>query len=473
MSDYKPSSWHYTTNEKNERIYDDHILNIIQENLITLSGFIDDVNTDARINILYVQNNVNAKTIKDPTVQVIGMFVSKIIEGLGVVFTAGTAAAIISTIVCKIISGIVTVLTSSTSKDSYNEIQNAANDLRDAFDKTCKWIKLTIAKWLDNLEANWLTEIQCEGNKYPSLRGIVRLCDMAMGGDAKYFPKKETEDYILCRDSLNKASTYEAAAQFIPLRWRIRRHRAFPHDGISNLLCGWTAEWYKVYSRSTWDSWRNSGEFPDAIPRNLAGDIEGPYEYIEKGDSSDTQIFNSWGSHFEYYKWSDGENHGKMGGSRWLGVSGRNAFVTTPELNIVSGLAFFDLIDDILNKKFNGYGDWSSKNSLPDEPSYYLWYKTKRPNESIEIINDKRLWTFMGNSACIDWIYDSNSIFTWGRAYRGITLHHYTLVDQDGNYAPAEFCKWLFIDNGHGKVVNANAVAMMKDVYHDWGLSFE
>ena len=79
----------------------------------------------------------------------------------------------------------------------------------------------------------------------------------------------------------------------------------------------------------------------------------------------------------------------------------------------------------------------------------------------------------MGNEACQDWIYDSNSIFTWGRAYRGITLHHYTLIDENGNYAPKEFCNWLFKDNGHGKIVNENGVTEIGDVYHNWSFRFE
>ena len=472
--DYTPSSWHYTTNEKNERIYDDHILNIIQENLITLSDFIDDVNTDAKINILYVQNNVNAKTVKNPTVQIIGMFISKIVEGLGVIFTAGTAAAIVTTIVCKILSGVITQLTSPTSKDSYNDIQNAVNDLRDSFDKTCKWIKLTIAKWLDNLQDNWLTKIYCEGNKYPELKGFVRLVDLANEGNAEYFPKRESAQYILCRDVLSKSSTYESASLLIPLKWRIRKHRAFPPDGVSNLLCGWQATFYKVYNRSTWDKWRSSPDFPH-IPGNLAGDIEGPLEYIEMGDDSHVQRIMAWSEIFTDYRWSEGDkyNDSKMyDGTRWMGFSGRNNPQIEENGNISKGTSFLDLIEDILNGKYISSGQWFDKNSLPNEPSYYLWYKTKRKYEP-EIINDRRVWTLMGNEACQDWVYDSNSIFTWGRAYRGITLNHYTLVDENGGYAPAEFCKWLFIDNGHGKTVNENAVATMEDVYHKWGLSFE
>lgn len=121
---------------------------------------------------------------------------------------------------------------------------------------------------------------------------------------------------------------------------------------------------------------------------------------------------------------------------------------------------------------FVSYGEWEASNSLPKEPSYYLWYKTKRPGEC-EIINDRRVWTLMGNRSTQDWVYDSNSIFTWGRAYRGITLNHYTLVDENGNYAPSDLCKFLFIDNGHGKIINPDGICQVGDFYHNWGFSFE
>jgi hypothetical protein len=75
---YTPSSWKYTLNEKNEKVYDDHILNIVQENLLTISKFIDDFRQDARYDITIVQDNLNAKTVHNPTVSIIGFFASKL-----------------------------------------------------------------------------------------------------------------------------------------------------------------------------------------------------------------------------------------------------------------------------------------------------------------------------------------------------------------------------------------------------------
>ena len=470
---YKPTTWHYVLDEKGDRIYDDHLLNVVQENLKTISAIIDDLRTDANINILFVENWANCKTVKDPTAQTIALFTSKIIEGLGVIFPAGTPEAIIATIACKIVSGLITHFANPASKDSYNQLQAVASDLKLSVDKHCFLIQEKLAYWLEDLSVEWENTITCPGSKHPEFAGIVTLSDMAVD---KFLPKKGSSQYVYCREKLNDFSTYEAAAALIPVRWKIRRHRAFPHDEVSNFLCGWQVEFYKVYSRGAWDKWKNSSDFPK-IPSNMSDDIEGPYEHIEYGDNAHAQRFMSWYQAYRDYSWSDGskfDESRQWSGSRWMGFSGKNdhKIDENDHSNLTQGTSFLDLIDDILNGVYNAYGDWQAKNSLPNEPSYYLWYKTKKKNEP-EIINDRRVWTLMGNEACQDWVYDSNSIFTWGRAYRGITLHHYTMVDENGNYAPREFCKWLFKDNGHGKTVNENGVAEIGDVYHNWGLSFE
>lgn len=470
---YTPTTWHYVVDEKGDRVYDDHILNVVQQNLLTLSTLIDDIRTDANTNILFVQNWANCKTVKDATAQTISLFASKIIEGLGVIFTAGTPAAIIATIACKLVSALITHFANPQSKDTYNQLQSVASDLKLSIDKHCFLIQEKIALWLGDLKLEWNTELECLGAKHPEFIGPVKLSDLATDN---FLPKRGSTDYVFCREKMNDFSTYEAAAALIPVRWRIRKHRAFPSDGISNYLCGWQVEFYKVYNRSTWDSWKNSSDFPK-IPGNLSGDIEGPYEYIEMGDNAHAQRFMSWYEAFRDYSWSDGSKYNESkpwSGTRWMGFSGRNDYHIDEDdhSNLTKGTSFLDLIDDILNGVYNAYGDWNAKNSIPNEPSYYLWYKTKRKNEP-EIINDRRVWTLMGNEACQDWVYDSYDIFHWGRAYKGITLNHYTLVDENSNYAPKEFCSWLFKDNGHGKITNEDGVAEIGDVYHNWGLSFE
>ena len=469
---YQPQTWNWTLNSQGQRVYQDPTLNIVQENLITISKFIDDFRDDARYAITIVQDNVDSKTFKDPTPSVIGMFVSKIIEGLGVIFPSGTAAAIITTITCKIISGIVTTLTSDKSTDVWNKILQASNDLRDALEEVCFGVQLQLGKWLDDMQSNWLIEIDCDGNKYPQFKGKVKLADFADTTD--YFPKPASSDYITIRHKLSLCSKYESAQILLPVRWKIRVHRGFPGDGVSNFVKGWTVAFYKVRDHSTWDKWKGSSQFPE-IPDSLKADIEGPYEYTEKGDHSDKQRIFGWFEQFKDYPWSTDQelrDSRQWEGTRWMGISGDSKFEIENNTNLKSGTSFTDCVSDILSGYYSGW-EQDTKNCLPKTPSYYMWYKTKRKNEGVEIINDRRVWTLMGNDSCQDWTYDSYDIFHWGRAYRGITFNHWTLVDQDGNYSQEVLCKFLFQDNGHGDIKNNEAIATMQDVYHNWGLSFE
>ena len=50
---YKPTpDFGFTKNEAGDKVYKDHILNIVQENLKTMYQLIDDVVADAKTNIL-------------------------------------------------------------------------------------------------------------------------------------------------------------------------------------------------------------------------------------------------------------------------------------------------------------------------------------------------------------------------------------------------------------------------------------
>ena len=234
---YEPKSWKFNTSESGDKVYEDHILNVVQENLKTLYTLIDDVSTDARINILYVQNNVNTKTVKDSTAQTAGMFLSKIIEGLGVVFTAGTPAAIIATISCKIISGIITKLCEPSSEDTYNKIQSKANDLREMVDEICEQTQLVITSCLEDMKGQWNLEYDCQGLKFTDFKGKVKLSDLA-GTNEKTFtdflPKKPSTEYVHARKALSTDTTYESAKSLLPVKWKIKKQKGFPSEGIGN-----------------------------------------------------------------------------------------------------------------------------------------------------------------------------------------------------------------------------------------------
>ena len=467
---YTPTSWKFDKSESGDKVYKDHVLNIVQENLKTMYQLVDDVSSDAKTNILYVQGMVNTKTVRDSTAEAAGFWFSKIIEGLGVVFKAGTPAAIIATIACKVISGIATKVTTPENKDSYNAVQSKANDLKDMIDEMGTQIQLELTKCLEDLEHMWTYEYKTPGAKLPELRGISRIADMAGSQEdpiKDFLPKKPSTEYTLLRRDLNKASTYEAAASLFPVKWRIRDHRGFPSDGISNFIKGWRVAYYKVYSRNKWNDWSGCAEFP-SIPGWLRGDVEGPHLEMERSQrGSEWQRFLGYSGYCKDYHWSDKQDN------RWMHWSGDRDPKISDRLDILEGMSFLDLIQDILDGRYFGYGQWSEEDGLPNKPSYFLWYRTKKPGENIEIINDKREYTLLDMNCAIDWEYDSYDIFHWGRAYRGIRLHHYYLVDENGGHASAELCHWLFKDNGHGKTLNENGVAEMIDVYHHWGIPKE
>jgi hypothetical protein len=428
MEKYKPETWEFTINKENGRkIYKDDILNKVQQNLYTLFDLIDSVRVDCNTELLYVQNNINTKTVKDPTVKIVAFFASKVIEGLGVIFTAGTAAAIVSTILFKLTSGLITHLCNPESKDSYNKIQGKVNDIKLAMDEIFKQTQLQITKIVENLESQWNVEFKVSINSDE----VITTSELS---NCDFFPLKESSDFVYARESLVKNCVYIMTKELLPVKWRVKKQRAFPTDGFANILCGWQVEYYKVYNRETWNKWRSRKDFPN-IPNDLKGDIEGPY-------TPDEQVFMAWSQSSKDYKKSDSME------SRWMNWSGRNKKI---EINndIIKGTSFLDLIQDILSGEYFSSGEFSYESGFPDYHSYFLWYKTKRSNENIEVINDKRHWTLIGNDACNDWVYDSNSIFTWGRAYRGITLHHYYLIDENGGHASEELCNWLFKDNGH------------------------
>lgn len=437
---YQPSTWEYVINkETGHKNYKDDRLNIVQQNLYTLFDLIDAVRIDSNIELLYIQNTLNTKTVKNPTVQIIGLFASKIIEGLGVVFTAGQPPAIIATILSKLVSATITHVCDPQSHDSYNMIQGKVNDIKLAMDEIFLQIELEISKSIENLEHDWDKDLQV------SLSSDEKIKLSELGNFDFFFPEKPSTDFILARKYLVKHAVYILTKELLPVKWKIKRQRAFPSDGVSNFLCGWQVEFYKVRSRNTWDKWRKYSRFPE-IPNDIKDDVEGPYEYIEFGDDSTIQRFMGYGQNFTDYTQSKKVVDGS---SKWMGWGGSNPPMKNKNNDIIKGTSFLDLIQDILRGKYFGSGQFSYDSGFPDYPSYFLWYKTKKQGEDKSIINDKRYWTLMGNNSCTDWVYDSNSIFTWGRAYRGIKLNHYYLVDENDNHASDELCKWLFKDSGH------------------------
>lgn len=486
---YQPSTWDFDINESGKKVYKDHLLNIVQENLFTMYNLIDDVRIYSNIDLLNAQTNINAKTVADPTTETIGLIASKLLESIGVFWAAGTPAGIIATIVGKLASAAVTLACKNADKDDSNAIQQAVNDIRECMNAIYNELENRITHWIANMKDEWNVVYHCDGSGISDMKGDVKLSDMAECD--WYFPQKGmSDDYVSARNFLQKKSLYLIAKELLPTRWKIKEcYRAFPSSQFGDLLCGWQVEWYKVRGKGTWDSWTNNSQFP-SIPGNLNGDIEGPFDDIEKGSNYNNDprggvYYFQWWRDWDEDRWHTQPNYpwsrrneveSVCSKSRWMNWGGRYCTENNPEAksgdnnspvikngDIIKGTPFLDFVEDILNGKY-----FSSR--FPNEPSYFLFYETKRPNENVTITNDKREWTLIGNDSCKDWIYDSNNIFTWGRAYRGIKLRHYYLVDQNENYAPKVLCDWLFTDNGHGKITNSNSIAGKIEVFKDWGL---
>jgi hypothetical protein len=466
---YTPINWHYSINEQGDKIYDDHRLNVVLTNLKTVHELISQVKSDSDVNLLYVQNNVGSHTILDPTVQTLGWIASKIVESLSMAFPAGTPSAVIATIFAKLLSGIVQGVTTNKETDQYNKILGKVNDIRDFMTQIFDFLKADLTEGIDDLQGHWNKVYECPGALLPDIKGKITLSEL--GDYDQFFPKNGSTDFDTLRDKLDTFCNYTFTQKLLPIKWKIKRQKAFPGDGISNLIKGWNTERYKVYNHNTWDRWRNSPNFPE-IPSDLRDDIEGPF--FDVGDEWDNgvnkQELFSWGEVFRYYPWST--YPGVNNDNKWTYWSGKHNPTYDENGNIKQGLSFLDALQDIKDGIFYGPGQWSLEDGFPNHPSYLCWYKVRNSVDRQEHVNDRRPTTLLDKNCAIDWVYDSNSIFTWGRAYRGITLNHYYLVDSDGGHASQELCDWLFKDDGFGNIVKSRAIAEKVDVYHNWGLPF-
>ena len=459
---YQPTSWNFTINKSGNKDYDDPILNIVQENVKTISKLIEDARADALVEIIYVQNMVNAKTVLHPTPQIGGLILGSIISGLSAIIPAGTAIAAIASIGCKIVAGVVTNICNAKEDqiDRWNEINREVEDLHDLVNIICEKTRIELGSWLEDMKGNWDVEHDCDGLGHVEWKGIVRLSDLAGTNKTPFhdfLPKRTSPEYIWAQVALRKASKYQAAKALLPIKWRIHRE-------MGGFMKWWNVESYKVYNENTWNKWRSDPNFPAKTSHDE--DVEGPYFELEDGmRPSDANDFGSQGKYT--YHWNESWDANQQG-SKWMSHSGKNNLEFSRKNDLIKGTSFLDLIQDVLDGKYYDNSAGWTLSSIADSHSHLFWYKTRRPGENVEVINDKRRYTIMGNDSCIDWKYEMRFIFTWGRARRGLELHHYFLVDENGGYAPKELCDWLFKDDGHGNTTSAEGIETRIDVYFGW-----
>ena len=86
---YSPSTFHYTVNDIGIRVYDDKHVQVTYINLRTLSKLISSLRIQAQIDLGDAINNVGVHAVKDQTLQILGMFASKIFEGISKIHLLG------------------------------------------------------------------------------------------------------------------------------------------------------------------------------------------------------------------------------------------------------------------------------------------------------------------------------------------------------------------------------------------------
>jgi len=217
---YFPQSFHYQVNDLGIKVYDDKHVQVTYINLRTLSDLIYALREQAQIDLLDAINNVGVNAVKDQTFQILGMFASKILEGISAFWPGGTPAAYISMIIGKIASGVITKLIEQSQPG--DEIQSKANEIREGmlaiFDQT----KRKIDQMIDNPEAHWTEVFHCQDYSDLGIKGDVTLSDMADSLD--FFPSPESADYDDMRLYLEQRCKSVIVSKLLPAKWHIQRY---------------------------------------------------------------------------------------------------------------------------------------------------------------------------------------------------------------------------------------------------------
>ena len=200
--------------------YDDDHVQTTYLNLRTLSSLITELKIQAEFDLQDAINNVNAKSVKDQTLQILGMFASKILEGISVFFTAGTGPAWISMIVGRIASGIVNrVIADSEPGD---DVQNKANEIRDGMLAIFDAVKYKIDKMTSNIEQHWTEVFNCEDYSNFGIKGDVRLCDLADKTDL--FPDSTHTEHDDLLKYLGARLREIIVARLLPAKWHVKSY---------------------------------------------------------------------------------------------------------------------------------------------------------------------------------------------------------------------------------------------------------
>ena len=473
---YIPSNWNRQKDPHTGLyVYEDNRLNILQTNLVTMNQLLADLRVDAKLSLVEIKDNLQAATIKDPTVERVGWIMSKIVECVALAFPAGKPAAVVAGLICRMASGGIQFLTKDNSQNP--DYQQAVNDLRNSVDQFFSDLEDMISSWIEDPQSYWVKAYVDPHNNY------TRLCDLAEH-DQTLPQKNASADYNHWFNELSTLVKKEMTKNLLPVHYRIGRlGLAIDEDSTEySAYWFWNVAWYEVRNSNTWDAWRSSPNWP-YIPDNLQGDITGPHEDIGnwediKGGHQYYQSINRDGKVvLNAALWDSGQYWWtRKSGSRWMYWGGRHCTMwdakeqgsgcdskVDSQNNIIQGTPFLDWIDDIIHNR--GY-DICSKHG----DSVLVYYEVKDPHTGQILRNTRRADLMTSTDGCKDYFYQINW-FKWNWCYTGIQVRFLYLHDDQGNRINDATARWLFKDDGHGNTINSKGIADRLDVYFNWGLS--
>lgn len=217
---YFPSTFHYTINDIGIRVYDDKHVQVTYINLRTLSKLISSLRIQAQIDLQDAINNVGVHAVKDQTLQILGMFVSKIFEGISAFWPGGTPAAYISMIIGKIASGVITKLIEQSQPG--DEIQSKANEIREGMLAIFDATKKKIDQMVVDPEGHWNEVFHCQDYSDLGLKGDITMSDMAECLD--FFPDEETPDYDDFQLYLSQRCKSVVVSKLLPVKWKVKTY---------------------------------------------------------------------------------------------------------------------------------------------------------------------------------------------------------------------------------------------------------
>lgn len=220
---YFPQSFHYTINDMGIRVYDDKHVQVTYINLRTLSKLISSLRIQAQIDLQDAINNVGVHAVKDQTLQILGMFASKIFEGISAFWPGGTAAAYISMIIGKIASGVITKLIEQSQPG--DEIQSKANEIREGMLAIFDATKKKIDQMVVDPQEHWTEVFHCQDYSDLGIKGDITMAHMADCLD--FFPDEETPDYDDFQLFLSQRCKSIVVSKLLPVKWKVKTYPTY------------------------------------------------------------------------------------------------------------------------------------------------------------------------------------------------------------------------------------------------------